>query len=808
MSDKNYRESQTPAQQLYSQLCGKAKVRPDPVVSEGLASKGLICHIDKWNANDISVVGMLSRRLKGYTHVSISYSHSNHKNSDDGRGGSSARRARNLTAAAGPEDEEITSLCASVSKSLQLCPKLTFIELPGIKMTHSGLRQLGRGLVATTSLRRLDMRSCGIGDDGLTVLVKALVACKSLNDLCLSGNRLKDSSAPRLSSIIRRHGARRDDGFWASCLRDGAMSAASSRGLEPTIHEIGVQLRGLTTLDISDNYLSNEGARHIATTLEGDGWLVALNMRGNQVSAEGAKAIKAALLINESLSVIDFRPREEPPKFDEMGHVIRSKKSHSRTEVMGWAMRRKPRKGIGAEHTEVHPVLTRWGLGGDTRKKTASPLLSRKSLLPRGSSVKKSTKKIKKTTTKTMTTKSSKQPTRMSRHKGPKKKAAAGAATTTATGTTTAISEIDSKRSSPSTFKRAAVKGTKKKSMKKKTTLRPKSAAATGRSTGRSNKERGGGEMMINSNTVGGSSLTERFASMERPKTASGRNRSRRRGSPLSRSSAAASSASSATHPGIVGLGNVEPSSSSAKVQLTKEAKHLLSTVFQQIQQESNIHENAVPVRAIIVALRDEPSAPTVLQFRGTNGNPPADLLEQGKTITLSSLIEFFQLHAKQIMSLSPRNKGRGGGGGGGGSRKEAWMSSSETKADPALLEALEGWVDQLHGYIDKLEQGVDLSSVEIPITTSTTKSTKSTPVTLSTPKKASGSGKFFFHFSYFIFFRIPRTDNNNYLLLLLTYFFSDTTTSLSEGMSPEQLQTLVASRLKELIQERSESGL
>ena len=772
MSEKNYRESQTPAQQLYSQLCGKAKVRPDPVVSEGLASKGLICHIDKWNANDISVVGMLSRRLKGYTHVSISYSHSNHKNSDDGRGGSSARRARNLTAAAGPEDEEITSLCASVSKSLQLCPKLTFIELPGIKMTHSGLRQLGRGLVATTSLRRLDMRSCGIGDDGLTVLVKALVACKSLNDLCLSGNRLKDSSAPRLSSIIRRHGARRDDGFWASCLRDGAMSAASSRGLEPTIHEIGVQLRGLTMLDISDNYLSNEGARHIATTLEGDGWLVALNMRGNQVSTEGAKAIKAALLINESLSVIDFRPREEPPKFDEMGHLVRSKKSHSRTEVMGWAMRRKPRKGIGAEHTEVHPVLTRWGLGGDIRRNTASPLHSRKSLLPRGSSVKKSTKKIKKTTTKTTTTKSSKQPTRMSRHKGTKKKAA--------TGATTAISEIDSKRSSPSTFKRAAVKGTKKKSMKKKTALRPKSAAATGRSTGRSNKERGGGrgegggggggggEMMINSNTVGGSSLTERFASMERPKTASGRNRSRRRGSPLSRSSAAASSASSVTHPGIVGLGNVEPSSSSAKVQLTKEAKHLLSTVFHQIQQESNIHENAVPVRAIIVALREEPSAPTVLQFRGTSGNPPADLLEQGKTITLSSLIEFFQLHAEQIMSLSPKNKGRGGGGR-GSSRKEAWMSSSETKADPALLEALEGWVDQLHGYIDKLEQGVDLSSVEIPITTSTT---KSTPVTLSTPKKSSGSGKFFFYFSYFIFlFRILVTDNKNYLFLLFLIF-------------------------------------
>ena len=125
-------------------------------------------------------------------------------------------------------------LCSSIAKSLSICPKLLSIELPGLKISHSGLRYLGKGLLATNSLKRLDMRSCCIGDEGLGILVKALVGCKSLNDLCLSGNRLKDSSSPRLSSVIRRHSARRDDGFWASCLRDGAMSAASTRNLEPT----------------------------------------------------------------------------------------------------------------------------------------------------------------------------------------------------------------------------------------------------------------------------------------------------------------------------------------------------------------------------------------------------------------------------------------------------------------------------------------------------------------------------------------------------------------------------------------------
>ena len=73
MSSFAARAAQTPAQQLYSEFCGKAKVRPDATVSEGLAAKGLTCTIDKWTVADCSVVCQLSRRLKGYTHINISY---------------------------------------------------------------------------------------------------------------------------------------------------------------------------------------------------------------------------------------------------------------------------------------------------------------------------------------------------------------------------------------------------------------------------------------------------------------------------------------------------------------------------------------------------------------------------------------------------------------------------------------------------------------------------------------------------------------------------------------------------------------
>ena len=194
---RSYRKSITPAQSLYSELCSKAKTRPDPVLSDGLTTKGLICRIDKWSTADCAVVGQLSRRLKGYTHVHMS---NNTAGGAGGRGSNTARRkGRRSAPQVGPGDEEMIMLCNSIAKSLSMCPKLTVIELPGVALGHGALRQLGKGLAVTTSLKRLDLTNCGLGDEGLGVLSKALISCKSLNDLGLSGNRLKDNSATRIS---------------------------------------------------------------------------------------------------------------------------------------------------------------------------------------------------------------------------------------------------------------------------------------------------------------------------------------------------------------------------------------------------------------------------------------------------------------------------------------------------------------------------------------------------------------------------------------------------------------------------------
>ena len=751
-----YRESQTPAQQLYGKLCGKSKTRPDPVVSEGLAFRALRGNIEKYTPADISVMGMICRRLKGFTHINVrkgSLEALNSRTSGRTTARKTARRRNGGFAQQGPGEDEMQVLCSGIAKSLSICPRLTVIELPGLELGSGALKHLGRGLCQTSSLKRLDLRHCGIGDEGLAVLVKALVSCKSLSDLCLASNHLRDTSAPRVSSIIRRHAARRDDGYWASCLRDGTVSAASSRGTEPSAAEMAVQLRGLTALDLSNNHFSDDGICHIATTLESDGWLVALNMRDNPVTTVGAQSVMAALDINESLSVIDFRPREQPPKFDDMGHIISSpKRSRARAESMAWAMRRRPRKGISADHPEVQQILARWGLvssgagaasrsGAKTARGLRSTGMSASKSKPQSLVAKKKPSRSKtakgKLKKKSSGATSTKTRMAMSKAKGGvaqrrEKPARLGKSTKTPTGDFKSNKDdappapnTRSSRALPAPKKSRPKKSTRKKELpgkasrsvsnRKSASPRKKKSKATTTVSGPV-PDLAAISQMERPKSARGSSNRSRLTSkrsVERPKTARGGNRSRRH-------KGRDAFGVHALHPGIVGLGEVEPPWQKESALLSVEATNLINAVYDEVAGDNET--GTVPVRDIILSLRKVPSAPAILQFRDRS-NPPANLLEQGKMINRAGLLAFFEQHARAVQAVSPTGKSSVDRWASPRSNNESSPAESnvpmgsevaqdgiaDANSDPAVLEVLEGWVDQLHGYIDKIEQGIEI---------------------------------------------------------------------------------------------------
>ena len=111
------------------------------------------------------------------------------------------------------------------------------------------------------------------------------------------------------------------------------------------------------------------------------------------------------------------------------------------------------------------------------------------------------------------------------------------------------------------------------------------------------------------------------------------------------------------------------------------------------------------------------------------------------------------------------------------------------TGADP-VLEVLEGWVDQLHGYIDNTEQGIEIlerlgSGIIVD-------AHRGHSVVL--------QGKLGFRcFQRLTYIFVYFTSIVHSLSLLLSE-----AARVSQGMSAEQLQSLVANRLKQLINERT----
>lgn len=132
-------------------------------------------------------------------------------------------------------------------------------NVPGL--TPKSLRELGKGLGAARMLRYASFRNVDLGDSGLAALAPGLRACPCTY-LALRGCRLTAASSSLVASVVRAHGARRDEAVWACNLRKRVASR------EPTkeIRELGV-----VAFDLGDNQLLRKD--DVLNVLRADEWV-------------------------------------------------------------------------------------------------------------------------------------------------------------------------------------------------------------------------------------------------------------------------------------------------------------------------------------------------------------------------------------------------------------------------------------------------------------------------------------------------------------------------------------------------------
>ena len=143
------------------------------------------------------------------------------------------------------------SLAALLLSSPLLQASLTDVRMPHIRSIHSLTCLLER----FTALRRLDLASNHMGDEGATHLCKALVRCTALESLCLEQNNLSADAVGVLVPVLAADTAR---------VRELVMPSNN-------IGDKGVSclltLTTLESLDLRSNGITSAGCRDLASVL-------------------------------------------------------------------------------------------------------------------------------------------------------------------------------------------------------------------------------------------------------------------------------------------------------------------------------------------------------------------------------------------------------------------------------------------------------------------------------------------------------------------------------------------------------------
>lgn len=190
---------------------------------------------------------------------------------------------------ANAEKRSAARLFRGMGTALAVGAALESLELAGCGLSATQAACLGRGM-ATSRLRLLSMRRVPLGEEGLEALAPGLRACSCVY-ISLRGCRIPDASGRQLASIVREHGARRDQVAWAQALRKGLLDQKSIPTEDDEARSLA-RHAGILVLDVADNALGDDAAKALADAA--DDWLVGVHLGGNENVVECGDVVRQA----------------------------------------------------------------------------------------------------------------------------------------------------------------------------------------------------------------------------------------------------------------------------------------------------------------------------------------------------------------------------------------------------------------------------------------------------------------------------------------------------------------------------------
>ena len=224
-----------------------------------------------------------------------------------------------------------TDGAVSIAGALRSNTKLEVLELQHNPLLDQGCAALGMALATNTSLRSLQLPFTGLGDGACSALALALRGGSALESLSLSGNNVTaagfEALAQALSSgrlITLDLSANQHLGARGALALAAALPKASTLrtlnldgcavGASPCSRlAAAIAASTITSLDLSDNEIGDEGAWELAWRLPECPALRHLGLAVNNIEEDGGVEFLPALAAGTGLTSLDLRGNRIDP---------------------------------------------------------------------------------------------------------------------------------------------------------------------------------------------------------------------------------------------------------------------------------------------------------------------------------------------------------------------------------------------------------------------------------------------------------------------------------------------------------------
>ena len=295
-------------QKLYSKNCAK----PNQYVLNQLKKEKLNIYLNNLKAKDLTIIGKILTKYFYFKHIELSPS-------DPEKDDCSRKKKNRLKEIPSSQSgfnkiskpknslekeklQNISKILMSISRYLSFSDNIISLSLNSITITKESSRYLAQGLYDNKTIQGLNINFSIISLESYEILLKSLLKHEMLKYLDLSNNNFSDKYGEMVALIISTQSQRRDQILWASGLRNES----------PQINESS---KGLVSINLRGNKLSNYSAECLSKALSHDQFIRIVDLSENNLDNSACKKFIHMMRKNNILLTVDLR---ENPGYDEV----------------------------------------------------------------------------------------------------------------------------------------------------------------------------------------------------------------------------------------------------------------------------------------------------------------------------------------------------------------------------------------------------------------------------------------------------------------------------------------------------------